>query len=134
MSAARVRETILVVDDEQHFRTDLCRILRREGYVAIPAGRGPETQWCVDRHGERLDLLIAALARPEADDYHLGIPLGRLFPRVPALFFSPTAKVQHVRRGLLRPDTPYLQTPFPPVVLRKMVRALLDRRTSLRLM
>ncbi len=134
MSAACVRETILVVDDEPHFRSDLCRILRREGYVAIPTGRGPETQWCVDRHGERLDLLIASLAQPEADEYHLGIPLGRLFPRTPALFISPTAKAEHVRRGLLRPDTPFLQTPFPPAVLRKAVRLLLDRRSSLRLM
>lgn len=134
MRAAREHETILVVDDERQFRTDLCRILRAEGYVAIPAGRGPEAQWCVERHGDRVDLLIAQLAAPEADDYHLGIPLGRLFPCTPALFISRTAREEHVRRGLLLPHTPFLRTPFPPAALRRTVRVLLDRRASARLM
>ena len=134
MPATRGRETILVVDDETHVRTDLCRILRREGYVAIPAGRGPEAHWCVERHGERVDLLIATLAAPEDDAYHLGIPLGRLFPGTTALFISPGAREQHVRRGLLHPGTPFLRTPFPPRVLTRIVRVLLDRRTSYPLM
>jgi DNA-binding response OmpR family regulator len=134
MRATCGRETILVVDDEQQLRTDLCRILRQEGYVAIPTGRGPEAHWCVEQHGERVDLLIAALAAPEADAYHLGIPIGRLFPLTTALFISPGAREEHVRRGLLHPGTPFLRTPFPPRALTRTVRVLLDRRKSMRLM
>ena len=134
MRATHGRETILVVDDEQHLRTDLCRILRQEGYVAIPAGRGPEAQWCVERHGARVDLLIAALAAPEADGYHLGIPIGQLFPGIAALFISRDAHEVHLRRGLLHPATPFLRTPFPPRTLTRIVRSLLDRRSSMRLM
>ena len=127
MNASRFRETILVVDDAHQLRTDLCRILRREGYVAIPAGRGVEAHWCVERHGDRIDLLIAALAAPEADAYHLGVPLSRLFLRTPALFFASGAREQHIRDGLLHPATPFLRVPFPPTALTRMVRAILDR-------
>jgi CheY-like chemotaxis protein len=134
MREVPVRETILVVDDEPQLRGDLCRILRREGYVAIPAGRGLEAQWCVERHGDRVDLLVAGLAAPEADAYHLGIPIGQLFPRTPALFFSSGAREHHLRRGLLHPTTPFLRTPFPPMTFTRTVRRLLDRRPSLRLM
>ena len=129
-----VRETILVVNDEPYVRSDLCRILRREGYVAIPAGPGLEAQWCVERHGDRLDLLVAGLAGPEADAYHLGIPIGALFPWTPALFVSRAAREHHVRRGLLHQTTPFLRMPFTPVALAKAVRRLLDRRSSRRLM
>ena len=129
-----VRETILVVNDESHVRSDLCRILRREGYVAIPAGRGLEAQWCVERHGEQLDLLVAGLAGPEADAYHLGIPIGALFPRTPALFVSHAAREHHLRRGLLHPATPFLRMPFTPLALTRVVRRLLDRRSSRPLM
>jgi DNA-binding response OmpR family regulator len=134
MHASRVRETILVVEDQPQLRGELCRILRRDGYVAIPARRGPEAQWCVERHGDRIDLLVAELAAPEADEYHLGIPIGRLFPRTPALFISRSAREEHVRRGLLLPHTPFLRTPFPPATLSRTVRALLDRRRSAELM
>jgi CheY-like chemotaxis protein len=129
-----VRETILVVDDEPQVRSDLCAVLRREGYIVIPAGRGPETQWCVERHGDRVDLLVAGLAGPEADAYHMGIPIGTLFPRTPALFISRTAREHHVRRGLLHPATPFLRIPFPPRALARTVRRLLDHRSSRHLM
>ena len=134
MRANRVRETILVVDDEPQLRASLCHILRRDGYVAIPAGRGLEAQWCIERHGDRVDLLVAGLAGPEADGYHLGIPIGTLFPRTPALFLSSSAREQHVRRGVLHPGTPFLRVPFPPAVLTRVVRRLLDHPRSRPLM
>ena len=134
MNSARVRRTILVVEDEEMLRGEVCRILRHAGYVAIPAGRGPEAHWCVDRHGDCIDLLVAQLARPEADDYHLGIPISRLFPRTPALFISRAAREEHVRRGLLRPDTPFLRTPFPPAALTRTVASLLSRPRAAPLM
>jgi len=121
------RETILVVDDDQELRGGICRILRREGYTAIPAGRGIEAQWCVEQHGAKVDLLIAGLAGPEGDAYHLGIPLGRLLSCVPVLFISASAREAHVRSGLLHPHTPFLRTPIPPAILTRRIRQLLDR-------
>lgn len=121
------RETILVVDEAEQLRIDLCRILRSHGYAAIPAGRGIEAHWCIEQHGTKVDLLIAGLAGPEADAYHLGIPIGRLFPRVAVLFVSAEAHETHLRSGLLHPHTPYLRTPFPPAVLARKVRQILDR-------
>jgi CheY-like chemotaxis protein len=121
------RETILVVDDAESLRNDVCRILRVEGYTVISAGRGLEAQWCVERHGMQVDLLLADLASPEADNYHLGIPLGMLHPYRPVIFTSPRNRHENIRRGLLDPRSPFLQKPFPPYLLTRLVRMVLDR-------
>jgi CheY-like chemotaxis protein len=121
------RETILVVDDTESLRNDVCRILRGEGYTVISAGRGVEAHWCVERHGMRVDLLLAGLASPEADNYHLGIPFGMLHPYRPVIFTSPRNRQENIQRGLLDPRSPFLQKPFPPYLLTRLVRLVLDR-------
>ena len=124
---SRAGETILVVEQEPAARASLCRTLRAEGYQVIPVGRGLETQWCVERQGSWLHLLVAELAAPETDHYHLGIPLGCLLSSTPVIFTSREPRETHLRRGLLHPATPFLRTPASPAVIARMVRRVLDR-------
>jgi len=119
--------TILVVDDEEPSRTMITRILRDEGHRVIPIRRGAEAQWFVQRHGTSIDLVVADFAAPETDDYHLGIPIAALLPHTPVLFVSARAREESIHQGLLRPETPFLRKPFPPGVLARRVRAILER-------
>jgi DNA-binding response OmpR family regulator len=119
--------TILVVDDEETTRTTVARILRAEGHVVIPIKRGVDAQRYVERLGSTVDLVVADFARPESDDYHLGITIGALLRHTPVLFISSCAREDGVRAGLLHPSTPFLQKPFPPGLLARRVRALLER-------
>jgi len=123
---SRGGETILVVEEEPASRATLCRTLRAEGYVVIPAGRGLEMHWCVERHASRVHLLVAELAAPEADHYHLGIPIARLLTSTRAIFTSREPRETHLRRGLLHPATPFIHTPAPPGVIARTVRRVLD--------
>jgi DNA-binding response OmpR family regulator len=124
---SRGGETILVVEQEPAARATLCRTLRAEGYVVVPVGRGLETQWCADRQGAWVHLLVAELAAPEADHYHLGIPLGRLLSITPVIFTSREPREAHLRRGVLHPATPFLRTPASPGLIARTVRRVLDR-------
>ena len=123
---SRGGETILVVEEEPASRATLCRTLRAEGYVVIPAGRGLETQWCVERHASRVHLLVAELAVPETDHYHLGIPITRLLTSTRVIFTSRQPRETHLRSGLLHPATPFIHTPAPPGVITRTVRRVLD--------
>lgn len=123
----RSRETILVVHEDEALRTHVCRVLKAEGYTTIPAGHSVEAQWCVERHAAEVDLLMIDLTPPTSRDYHLGIPLGALWPHTPVIFTSITGRDENIRLGLLHPRTPFLQKPFPPYVLTRTVRAVLDR-------
>jgi two-component system, cell cycle sensor histidine kinase and response regulator CckA len=126
----RSRETILVVQEEEALRATVCQVLRGEGYTAIPVGHSVEAQWCVERHGAEVDLLLIDLAPPAARDYDLSIPLCALWPHTPVIFTSAQGRAESIRRGLLHPRAPFLQQPFPPYVLTRTVRAVLDRWTA----
>ena len=123
----RSRETILVVQEDAALRTHVCRVLKAEGYTAIPAGHSVEAQWCVERHGAEVDLLLIDLTPPDTRDYNLTIPLGTLWPHTPVIFTSEADRTENIRRGLLHPRAPFLQQPFAPYVLTRTVRTVLDR-------
>jgi DNA-binding NtrC family response regulator len=123
---ARSLETILVVHEDEALRAHVSRVLRAEGYRAIPAGHSVEAQWCLERHGSEVDLLLIDLTPPVARDYHLGIPLEALWPHTPVIFTALEGRAESIRRGLLHPRTPFLQKPFAPRVLTRTVRSVLD--------
>jgi DNA-binding response OmpR family regulator len=129
---SRPRETILVVHEEERLRTHVCRILKAEGYRTIPTGHSVEAQWCVERHGAEVSLLVIDLMPPAGRDYHLGIPLGALWPHTPVIFTAPERRETHIRRGVLHPGAPFLQEPFSPYALTRTVRIVLDGRSPSR--
>jgi DNA-binding response OmpR family regulator len=118
--------TILVLDDAESRRELLCRMLRQEGYRAVPARSGIEAQWLHDHELWRADLLLTGFAPAELDGYHPGFAVGALLDRVPILFMSELDRGESVRRGLILPSAPYLRYPAPPGVLRRTVRQALS--------
>jgi DNA-binding response OmpR family regulator len=123
-------ETILIVHEDDVLRSHVCRVLRAEGYTAIPARHSVEAQWCVERHAAEVDLLVIDLAPPLTRDYNLGIPLGALWPHTPVIFTAVEGREESIRRGLLHPRAPFLQNPFPPRVLTRTVRSVLNGWTA----
>jgi two-component system cell cycle sensor histidine kinase/response regulator CckA len=126
----RSLETILVVHEDEALRTHVCRVLRAEGYTAIPARHSVEAQWCVEQHGAEVDLLLIDLTPPPARDYDLGIPLGALWPYTPVIFTAVEGRAENIRRGLLHPRASFLQMPSAPYVLTRTVRTVLDGRAA----
>lgn len=120
----RPHPTILVVDNDEHFRTDVCRILRREGFSAVPARSGVEAPWFAGRPGT--DCLIAGLLPCQPDGYHLGMILQELESRMPVIFTSRLPRSRCLARGYFSPRSPYLHQPFPPGECVRIVRRVLQ--------
>ena len=117
--------TILVLDDAEPRRDLLCRMLRQDGYRAVPARSGVEAQWLHDHELWKADLLLTGFAPAELDGYHPGFAVGALLERMPSLFGSELDRTESVRRGLIFPWAPYLRYPAPPGVVRRAVRQAL---------
>ena len=117
--------TILVLDDAEPRRDLLCRMLRQDGYRAVPARSGVEAQWLHDHELWKADLLLTGFAPAELDGYHPGFAVGALLERMPILFVSELDRTESVRRGLIFPWAPYLRYPAPPGVVRRAVRQAL---------
>ena len=118
--------TIVVLDDAESRRELLCRVLRAEGYRAVPARSGIEAQWLHEHDLWKADLLLTSFAPAELDGYHPGFAVGALLDRIPILFMSELDRSESVRRGLIFPSAPYLRYPSPPGVLRRTVRLALS--------
>jgi DNA-binding response OmpR family regulator len=118
--------TIVVLDDTESRRELLCRLLRAEGYRAVPARSGIEAQWLHEHRLWKADLLLTSFAPAELDGYHPGLAVGALLDWMPILFMSELDRTESVRRGLIFPTAPYLRYPAPPGVLRRTVRQALS--------
>jgi response regulator RpfG family c-di-GMP phosphodiesterase len=118
--------TILVLDDAESRRQQLCHTLREAGYRVVPARSGIEAQWLHDHRAWNADLLLTGFAPAELDGYHPGFAVGALLERIPILFISEMDRLESVRRGLILPGAPYLKYPAPPGLLRRTVRQALS--------
>lgn len=128
-TAEAAEGTILVVEDEETVRSLLARALRMEGYTVLEAGDGLEAFEVAERQGGgEIDLLVTDVIMPRMGG---GALAERLLARrgdLKVLYMSGYTENDIVRRGELVPGTSFLQKPFPPELLTRRVRALLEAR------
>ena len=123
----RVRERILVVDDEPNILLHLRNILREAGYTPVVTGNPKEAERLMETDKPHLVLLNPALAsaggRGLMDDI-------REFTNAPVIFMSGQASDESVARAFDMGVEDYIVKPFSPTELVARVRATLRRRSS----
>jgi DNA-binding response OmpR family regulator len=80
---------------------------------------------CLEDAATRVDLIVTDLLPPIPDGYHLGISFAWRWATTPVVFTALGSREEHIRRGLLHPQAPYLRKPFPPRELVRTVRQVL---------
>jgi signal transduction histidine kinase/DNA-binding response OmpR family regulator len=126
-AAAAGGETVLVVEDEMLVRTLSARVLEGEGYSVLLAESGTEALALLERHAERVGLVLTDVAMAGVSGRELGLRLAEIRPGLPVLFMSGYPVDEAVRNGLLLEHQPFIQKPFVPATLADAVRSLLDR-------
>jgi PAS domain S-box-containing protein len=118
-------ETVLVVEDEPRLRGLVCGILRRHGYQVLEAASGDEAVEIWNQ--SKIDLLFMDLVLPGG---MAGSELAERFcaerPSVKVIFTSGYS-VETIPAGLtIKNGLNFLQKPYHPAVLIKVIRACLD--------
>ncbi len=124
----RGAETILIVEDEAAVRRMAARALAAQGYAILEAENGAEALEVLARGGSPIDLVLTDVVMPLVNGRELGERLSLERPGLRVLFMSGYTDDDIVRRGLLRPGSPFLQKPFMPGDLSRKVREVLDTR------
>jgi signal transduction histidine kinase len=122
----RGTETILLVEDERDVRALVRQVLQERGYRVIEA-TGPRD--ALDLAGDvvtPIDLLLTDVVMPQMTGRVLADLLNAEQPAMPVLFMSGYADNAVVEHGLLKSGRAYLQKPFTPVQLARVVRRVLD--------
>jgi signal transduction histidine kinase len=122
----RGAETILIVEDETAVRRMAARALAAQGYAILEAENGAEALEVLARGDGPIDLVLTDVVMPLVNGRELGERLSAERPGLRVLFMSGYTDDDIVRRGLLRPGSPFLQKPFMPGDLSRKVREVLD--------
>jgi len=120
-------ETILFVEDDESLRTMASTILRRFGYTVIEAADGLEGLRVCSDMTVSIDILVTDMVMPALDGRNLAMHVQRLRPGLPTLLMSGYTS----DRALLQTDgVSFLEKPFTPEELQRMVRTVLEAGTA----
>ena len=122
----RGSETILLVEDEETVRMLSLAILERQGYRVLVAADAHQAMSIAEREDAPIGLLVTDVVMPGESGPELYVRLGPRRPEMRVLFLSGYTDDAIVKRGVLKPGTPFLQKPFTATALSMKVRELLD--------
>jgi len=126
--------TILVIEDEDDYRSNICAMLRNEGYCVLEADDGQSGIETALRQALSLDLILCDIMMPEVDGYEVLQQL-RESPEtvdIPMIFLTARATQDDLRQGMELGVEDYLCKPFTRNRLLKAIEAQLSKQSRLR--
>lgn len=106
-------------------RTMARRALAEAGFEVLEAANGREALALMKEH-KGVDAVLTDLAMPELGGQELAQRLSELRPGLPVIFMSGYSDDDLTRRGLLEAGIPYLEKPFSPEALARMMHTVLS--------
>jgi CheY-like chemotaxis protein len=118
-------ETILVVEDADVLRPLLLAVLESYGYRVLIAASGAEALEIAARERESIHLLITDVVMPGMNGRELAERLQADLPGLRVLFTSGYPADQTIRRGIAEGRVSFIQKPYHPDELARIVRRIL---------
>ncbi|MEW6750399.1 MAG: PAS domain-containing protein [Candidatus Latescibacterota bacterium] len=121
---SRGDETVLVVEDDQHVRELVARVLQSCGYTVLEGQDGAEALQVLSRCQGTVHLLVTDVVMPGMTGIELAERVRRSRPQIRILYMS-----GYSEHAALSPDVrsmPLIQKPFAPDALTRQVRRALD--------
>ena len=119
-------ETILLVEDEGSILNVATKVLRESGYTVLAASSPGEAIDLAREHMGGIDLMVTDVIMPEMNGKDLRDEVVVLRPDVKILFMSGYTADAIANRGVMNPETNFLQKPFSINDLKDKVRQTLD--------
>ncbi len=123
-------ETILVVEDEARVRKLIVDVLRSQGYTVVEATRGEEAVRLCKRRDGAIDLAVLDVVMPEMSGPDLARKILPACPGIRLMYISGYTDEAVLHHGIPASGAAFLQKPFLPDALLRMVRDVLDSRTT----
>jgi two-component system, cell cycle sensor histidine kinase and response regulator CckA len=124
LTSRSANATVLVVEDDPLVRAIARRTLTEAGFSVLDAEDGRQALAVVARH-QRIDVVLTDVAMPEFGGRDLAQRLSDLRPGLPIIFMSGYTDDDLTRRGLLERGIPFLEKPFSPQDLTRLVQDVL---------
>jgi CheY-like chemotaxis protein len=123
----RYDATVLVAEDDDAVRRQVCRILTQFGFQVIEAKDGDDALMAAERHDGQIHLLLTDVIMPVMNGRDLYDKLRASRPDVGVVYMSGYADEVIAGEGLLSESVFYLQKPFSVQELMDKIRAALEQ-------
>jgi CheY-like chemotaxis protein len=125
-ASVRGSETILLVEDDEMIRHLVQKVLKANGYTMLVASDGVEAERIAGAYADTIHLLMTDVVLPGPNGREVARRLVGQRPGIKVLYLSGYTDDAIVHHGVLEPGVAFLQKPFPPAVLGRKVREVLD--------
>jgi PAS domain S-box-containing protein len=119
-------ETVLVVEDEEMVRELVCEVLRKNGYSVLEARHGEEALRISEGHRGPIHLLVTDVVMPRMRGNDLAERIAPLRPETKVLYMSGYTDNAELYGRPGETNYTFLQKPFRPATLSRVVRTVLD--------
>ncbi|MCS6928133.1 MAG: response regulator [Saprospiraceae bacterium] len=127
-----MKKKILIIEDHDEVRENLCEILNLSGYETISAENGKKG---VEKAiAERPDLILCDVMMPELDGFGVLHILSRnaATADIPFIFLTALAEKSDFRRGMSLGADDYIVKPFDDTMLLQTIEARLQKHARLK--
>jgi PAS domain S-box-containing protein len=124
-----LKETILLVDDDEQVRGAATRILTLAGYHVLAAESADAALALSERHEGPIHLLLTDVVLPNRTGRDVAAHVTLQRPETRVLFTSGYAGDAITRRGVLEQGASFVAKPWTAEALARKVREVLDERT-----
>ncbi len=122
----RGSEVVLLAEDEDNIREPVQEVLEARGYTVLAAADAVQALEAARQWGGTIHLLISDVIMPGMSGSQLATRLEADRPGIHVLYISGYSEEAIAQHGVLQPGRSFLQKPFPPGVLLRKVREILD--------
>jgi two-component system cell cycle sensor histidine kinase/response regulator CckA len=130
--AGESRGRVLVVEDEDHVRQLLVRMLTEAGFDVVQARHGGEALERLAEARGTVDVVLSDVVMPVMPGRKLALQLKQRYPGIPAIWMSGYPSESLTAEQFLPDGAPFLQKPVAPELLIETVRRILAQRPSVR--
>ncbi|HEX3129364.1 MAG TPA: ATP-binding protein [Thermoanaerobaculia bacterium] len=121
-------EVILLAEDEDNIREPAREVLESRGYTVLEARDALQALEVSRGWNGPIHLLVSDVVMPGMSGSQLAARLDQERPGTHVLFISGYSEDAIAQHGVLHAGRSFLQKPFPPGVLLRTVREILDRK------
>jgi two-component system cell cycle sensor histidine kinase/response regulator CckA len=107
-----MRQTILLVEDEDMVRGLMCEVLEQEGYEVLACSAPAEAIEVSRRHDRPIDLLLTDVVMPGMNGREMADRIHEILPQLQVVFMSGYTEHALTHDGQVDPKIEYLQKPF----------------------
>ena len=118
--------TILLVEDQEMVRDLVTEILEEEGFKVITAYNGLNALKVTKEYTGSIDLMLTDVIMPEMNGRELAKKIEVEKPELKIIFMSGYTGEEMRNRGVLEPETNFIQKPFSPDSLIEKIREVLN--------